>query len=223
MGFHEERARRPVVRLALAAFVAVLLLAGGCAGQAELDRSSTDVPLGFSDPPGITACPDGNLWFLQGDGVGRITPRGVVSSFNVSGYTEAITPGPDGNIWVRESARDSADVGRIARITRKGAVTEFPVGRRVAGGGITAGPDGNLWFTEPNTARIGRITPTGVVTWFPTGGGPSPWAITAGPDGNLWFTEVDFRERGADRIGRITPRGVVTHLSVPGTEGVSNQ
>src|SRR4029079_7462338 len=38
----------------------------------------------ISGPSGITAGPDGNLWFfnLFGNSIGRITPAGVVSSFN---------------------------------------------------------------------------------------------------------------------------------------------
>ncbi len=58
---------------------------------------------------GITAGPDGNMWFteLLGNKIGRITPGGTVTEFNLptSGAAPAsITGGPDGNLWVRVRA-----------------------------------------------------------------------------------------------------------------------
>ena len=69
-------------------------------------------------PRGITAGPDGNLWFTEydGDRIGRITPAGVVTEFS-AGITAGAGPrgiaaGPDGNLWFTEFAGD-----RIGRIT----------------------------------------------------------------------------------------------------------
>jgi len=173
---------------------------------------------------GITAGPDGNLWFTEFDGnrIGRITPAGVVTEFSAGisagAYPYGITAGPDGNLWFTEYYSN-----RIGRITPAGAVTEFSAGisADTVRVNITAGPDGNLWFTATSyydlqgnrfitEDRIGRITTSGVVTEFSAGisAGASPFGIAAGPDGNLWFTE----ENG-HRIGRITPAGVVTEFS----------
>ena len=167
----------------------------------------------WAGPNGITAGPDGNLWFteLWGNRIGRITPQGVVTEFSAGISAKSglggITAGPDGNLWFTEY-----DGNRIGRITPTGQVTEFRTGisPSSAPSGITAGPDGNLWFTEEVGNRIGRITPAGVVTEFSVGitQGSTPTGITAGPDGNLWFTEGD-----GNRVGRITPGGAVTEFS----------
>jgi streptogramin lyase len=108
---------------------------------------------------GITAGPDGNLWFTESPGnrIGRITPAGVVTEFStgITSYPSRITAGPDNNLWFTGS-------NSIGRITPAGVVTEFSTGI-TAGSyptGITVGPDNNLWFTEwgDNVDRIGRVS-----------------------------------------------------------------
>lgn len=66
---------------------------------------------------GITAGPDGNLWFTvpTEDRIGRITPGGAVTEFS-AGITpgsglRSIVAGPDGNLWFTE--QDGNRVGRI--------------------------------------------------------------------------------------------------------------
>jgi streptogramin lyase len=58
-------------------------------------------------PFGITAGPDGNLWFTEerGNQIGRITPAGTVTEFpipNGNSQPAGITAGPDGNLWFTE-------------------------------------------------------------------------------------------------------------------------
>src|SRR6266702_311573 len=75
-----------------------------------------------SKPEGITAGPDGNLWFTEFDGnkIGRISPDGSITEFRLPTdcgsvvYCEpsAITAGPDGNLWFTE-----VDGNKIGRIT----------------------------------------------------------------------------------------------------------
>ena len=77
------------------------------------------VPTAGSFPSGITAGPDGNLWFAEsaGNKIGRITPTGAVTEFSLpasSGLT-GITAGPDGNLWFTES--DGNTIGRITPMT----------------------------------------------------------------------------------------------------------
>jgi streptogramin lyase len=162
-------------------------------------------------PRGITAGPDGNIWFAEAGGNGaiaRVTPEGVVTEFDVGltpGDPWDITAGPDGNLWFVN--RNPAVVGRI---TPDGVITEFTDGLTAVSqpSAITAGPDGNLWFTETSTGRIGRITTAGEITEFSSGlsGSEEPTDITAGPDGALWFT-LNADPGG---IGRITKAGDVT-------------
>jgi uncharacterized repeat protein (TIGR01451 family) len=174
------------------------------------------LPVGNSWPFGITAGPDGNLWFAEtfGARVGRITPAGVVTEFGpTGGQPVGITLGSDGNLWYAEHTGQ-----RIGRITPAGAITTFPDPAASYPYGIAAGPDGNLWFTGRLRSRIGRVTTGGVITSFTTSGNPS-W-IAPGPDGNLWFTLID-----GNRIGRISPSGVITEFPIPtagsGPQGIT--
>ncbi len=179
-------------------------------------------------PADITVGPDGNLWFTEHStitparsNIGRITPSGTITEFtlpvplndvnslNPDTWANAITTGPDGNLWFTDPGN-----GLVGRITTGGQITEFaipeaPDGPGVSGpnthpNGITAGPDGNLWFTATiNTyittyaGVIGRITPGGTfLTTTNVNGLPSdinnqeqPGAIVTGPDGNVWVAE----------------------------------
>jgi streptogramin lyase len=179
----------------------------------------------------------------------RITPHGTFTEFPLTatnstivaarsdpttvtdGLPEAITSGPDGNLWFTEAITATpyggdgtiilSSSGKIGRITPKGVITEFSLPTaNTYPTGITSGSDGNLWFTEISSASggsaVGRITPKGVITEFPlstTNAGLV--AITNGPDGNLWFTE-----EGSGKIGRITPLGTISEFLLP-TVGTS--
>jgi streptogramin lyase len=171
----------------------------------------TEIPLvSGSNPYGITAGGDGNLWFttLSAGYIGRVTPAGTPTQFSAGispgSPLRGIVAGPDGNLWYVD------DTGKIGRITPTGTVTEFSSGGDPYG--IALGPDGNLWFTNFDSGGIGRITPTGTVTSF-FAVTNRMYDIVAGPDGNLWYTVLTY-----DRIGRITPTGTVTEFPVtPGS------
>ena len=177
----------------------------------------TEFPLlaGLTSPGGITAGPDGNLWFSAGGGLGRITPAGVITPFVFAlGASPSIGTGPDGNVWFADIFSEPPTVGRL---TTGGTLTEFTdTSSTGESGSITTGPDGNLWFTEPFSGSIGvaRITPAGVITRFPfpTQFRSAPTWITTGPDGNLWFTEL------GNSIGVIV---LTTAPSVPVLSGAA--
>src|SRR5688500_4657457 len=113
-----------------------------------------------ANPGGITAGPDGALWFVE-EGtstIGRITTAGAVTNHFPVPTAGTTLPPTDPNYV---NALDQ----------------------------ITAGPDGNLWFTQPRDDQIGVITPGGaVIEYTVSPSGSKPDAITRGPDGNLWFT-----------------------------------
>src|SRR5689334_17234101 len=59
------------------------------------------IPTNASSPDGITAGPDGNIWFTEkiGDKIGRITPQGTVTEFSLptaNSLPSGITAGSDG-------------------------------------------------------------------------------------------------------------------------------
>jgi streptogramin lyase len=179
------------------------LLAIARVGSAQ--ASFTEYPQTCGVAWGITAGPDGAMWFAewQASKIGRITASGVISEYPLTPGCgpEQIAPGPDGGLWFTEY-----DGNKIGRITTAGVITEFSLsGAAGFAGGIAAGPDGNLWFTE--SGKIGRITTAGVVSEYPL---PTPgnlsFGIAAGPDGAMWFTQNFVFDMGyAGRpIGRLS-------------------
>ena len=115
------------------------------------------IPTPQSGPIGITAGPDGNLWFTEevATKIGRITPQGVIAEFPLPTQSDPheIVAGPDGALWFTEGKAN-----KIGRITTSGAITEFPI--PMAQGypwAITSGPDKTLWFTE-RTGKIGKVS-----------------------------------------------------------------
>jgi hypothetical protein len=65
-------------------------------------------PLGSSEPRGLILGPDGNIWFTEflGDKIGRITPAGVLTEFQIPTpgvHPFAITGGPNGDIYFSEN------------------------------------------------------------------------------------------------------------------------
>jgi len=118
------------------------------------------IPAASCSPTGITAGPDGALWFTEynGNHIGRITTAGAITEYPLpkplSGPTY-ITAGPDGALWFTEPDN------QVGRITTTGTVTEYPVTPPAAlysaGAGITTGPDGQLWYAVSNLSEIGEI------------------------------------------------------------------
>jgi virginiamycin B lyase len=203
----------------------------------------TQYPIPGGPPQGITAGPDGALWFTVLSNspfplevkIGRITTGATISEYpdtscanlyrsvsclyqTVQDTEFAITAGPDGALWFTEQ------FGFIGRITTSGSLTVYSLPYSASfENGIAAGPDGALWFTEPGNpdnvssglvGKIGRFTTGGSYTEYPI---PTtqgwPFDITVGPDGALWFTEF------VGKIGRITTGGSITEYPIP--SGVS--
>ena len=135
------------------------------------------VPGNFSEIAGLTAGPNGNVWFTEEEdgftvgeqpAVGEITPAGVTTLFPIP---QGTTLDPSRGVNVDPTA-------------------------------ITSGPDGAIWFTD--LAGIGRITTGGTIEQFPlTTPGATAQNITSGPDDTLWFTQyVLGRKRQRGRLDR---------------------
>lgn len=197
-----------------AVWLAALLLGLSVAAQSATHSQMQECPISSGGrPAGITAGPDGALWFTEGSGqIGRITTAGVFSEYPVptpNSQPWAITIGPDSALWFTDLS------GQIGRITIAGVITEFPVptpGSQPLG--IATGPDGALWFTESLTSKIGRVTTAGDFTEYSVGVAEEnfPQYITAGPDGALWFTYTGIFASG---VGRITTAGALAEYQTP--------
>ena len=125
---------RSSVMLALLLLLAGLV--GGCATSSPPGPSPTSTPTPgirgifheYALPPSklapgdIVAGPDGNLWFSEGNKIGRIAPSGKISEFSLAPHASAqrIAAGSDGNLWLTEE--DS-----IGRMTLTGQISEFPL------------------------------------------------------------------------------------------------
>ena len=82
------------------------------------------------NPAGITAGPDGRIWFVEysGDKVGVMATTATLTTDITEYTTPTATPfrivsGPDGALWFTENAGGAS--GRIGRITTSGTITEF--------------------------------------------------------------------------------------------------
>jgi virginiamycin B lyase len=121
-------------------------------------------------PAAITAGRDGNLWFAEdrGPGLGRITPGGQITEFDVPGLRQtafsvrALTAGPDGAVWFTLAQTPgelnpsvSTRPGQLGRVAPDGSVTLFTPPGEGTTGPIVLGKDGNLWaFGERTVTRI---------------------------------------------------------------------
>jgi streptogramin lyase len=214
------RGRAGVVAAFLLAFACLLLwLAVPTTATANPGEIAYFQLPDHSYPQGITAGPDGHLWYMNGAAgrVGRISTSGEVEEFSLPSratFLESqITAGPDGNVWFTET-----EPNMIGRITPAGQITEFHVPEYGAPDGITTGPDGAIWAALRGGA-IARVAPQGAFNIFPTCCRMEPIGISTGPEGNLWVAETTAPEEGpAERFGRITrvnPAGQMQGFRIP--------
>lgn len=169
------------------------------------------VPTSPSAPFGITAGPDGAMWFTDYDAsaIGRVSLDGKITKYDTPSASRpaGIVTGPDHALWFTEFLS-----GNIGRITTNGSITETPIPTTNSGPiGITVGPDKALWFTEEQGNKVGRITTTQAITEFSISTPDvSPREITAGPNNALWFTEYD-----GNQIASVTIGGSITQVPLP--------
>ena len=122
-----------------------------------------DVPdPSIDQPEGMTAGPDGALWFTNAgnNSIGRIITAGAVTNYTDPSIDqpESITTGPDGALWFTNAGNNS-----IGRVTTTGVVTNYTDPSIDQPESITTGPDGALWFTNAGNNSIGRISTSGAI------------------------------------------------------------
>ena len=124
-------------------------------------------------------------------------------------FTDAVTQGPDGNMWFGSS-------GQIGFVTPAGQVTVWPTPGGLDVFSVTVGPDGKIWF--PMGSSIWTVDASGQFTdmHVSTGGAAS---VALGPDGNVWYASPNGYV-----VGKVTPAGVNTPYAIPrATSPVQNE
>jgi virginiamycin B lyase len=188
---------------------------------------------GYGGTGGITAGPDGEVWFTVaqsgGYSIDSITSSGTIQELDLPGGwgADSLVAGPDGALWFGGTvmAADGSLTPIIGRMTTSGSATSYALSDpNMSVADITAGPDGALWFTEVNTngsgGKIGRITTQGQITAFSVPTTPNgklyPGSITRGPEGALWFTEGAPAAGGpVGEVARVTTTGKFSLYQFP--------
>ena len=108
----------------------------------------------FDASSGITAGPDGNVWFTLSftPMIGRITPTGHVTFFPTPSNPEQITRGNDNYLVFSEFGAN-----KIAKMTTDGVVTESPEIPNSEPTGLTAGPGQSVWFSGFGNNKVYRV------------------------------------------------------------------
>ena len=111
--------------LGLAFAVGVTLALSAAAGAVSPGQITEFRVGGAAKLTGITGGPDGNVWFVDGTAIGRITPAGTINTFSPStdgsfaiNAWNGITLGPDGNLWATATILPHG--GLIAQIAPTG-------------------------------------------------------------------------------------------------------
>jgi streptogramin lyase len=131
-----------------------------------------------------------------------------VTELPANSGADAITAGPDGNLWFTQGAGNQ--IGILNPQTR--VVTELGSQNGLTGhglAGITTGPNNTVWFTEFDSNKIGKIDlnhldpTTGLPTITEYGGlsGIGPQSIV---EGALIIVSATLRERPTTVVD-VTP------------------
>ena len=114
-----------VMRLFICAFAVVFGI--------QLHAQFVEYPLADqSHPGGITAGPDGNVWFTErsADRIGRITPSGQIVEFALAAGADPndITAGSDGNVRLEQMA--NLDEGFVESVVIEAFRDLWRIGRK---------------------------------------------------------------------------------------------
>ena len=174
------------------------------------------VPTPSAGVNGITAGPDGALWFTESQKIARITTGGAITEDPVPSPPESIAAGPDGALWY------TSRLNTIGRMTTTGQVTEYQIPTSLASpAGITAGPDGALSFH-----RVQRLEDRPDHDLRPDHRVPGAWFGSWLAQRSIpWISRPvptvrsGSRSKSDEQIGRITTSGEITEYPPPAPTG----
>lgn len=153
----------------------------------------TEFPITWWAGTGLTAGPDGNMWFpAPNGGIARILvdAPNTVTVFPAA-QTNDLVSGPDGNIWFLSTNA----VGRLDP-QPPNTITMFPAPSGVViNGRLRLGQDGNLWFyaSKSGVLQVGRFLLSDLSTFTfvdlpPEIADTDMAALLSTSDGNIWVT-----------------------------------
>jgi hypothetical protein len=142
----------------------------------------------------LTAAQDG-VWFIASNSsVGHVDATGGTVRFSVAGAKlQALTTGPDGNVWFAGAA--SGGQGVVGKVMPSGAVEKFTVPAPVSS--IAASADGSLYAGGRN--EIWRVSAAGAISEALRGDFAAQ-SLTSAPDGTLWFLDAAHPDRAITRV-----------------------
>jgi virginiamycin B lyase len=148
-------------------------------------------------PVGITAGPEGSLWFTvdyekitDTSKIDKITTAGVITQYSppkcgeFGGELDGITEGSDSNLWYVQVTCD-----KIVKMTPAGVFTEYKAGPEYPRDITSSSTDGDLWYTSwwSGNSHVTKMTTAGVISAeYALQGNSDPAGITVGPDKHLW-------------------------------------
>jgi virginiamycin B lyase len=198
-------------------------VSGGSAGaslaKVSADGSIVEFPVaGASSLTWLASGTDGNVWFVDGQKIGKITPAGVVTEFPVPAPTDGsgvdltdaqLASGSDGDMWF-------IGLGGLSHISPTGTVkTITTAGTQITS--LSHGSDGNLWIsflppigsplaTTPG-ALVARVSTAGQITLVPDRVDSLNTIVprmTSSMDAAIWLDE------GGSKLGRLSLANIPT-------------
>lgn len=171
----------------------VSLVARGLAAQLEVHTIDLGVP---HQPSWIVAGTDGHLWFIDGDGIGRLDPSSeAVVHFTIPPDASSpslvgaarLAPAPDGSVWFTQvDIFGQAD--RVGRLTPDGQFGSLlrskPETRKLA-----VDDAGGVWVLYLQGNIVAHITPDGSVKSLELEAGSGATDLCRGPDGDIWILQ----------------------------------
>jgi streptogramin lyase len=172
--------------------------------QGNVIHTVTDPSI--DNPQGMAMDGSGQLWVTNassGDIDVIDTTNGTLAhSYQVPGASPspwAITAGPDGNMWVTDTASNS-----IWQVSPTGGFAQWtdPTGGISDPVSITVGPDGALWFVSTGNDSVDRITTAGAISSYTASTVPpiSGLLSIASQAGSLWVTNGS-----GEGVEQVTP------------------
>jgi virginiamycin B lyase len=141
-------------------------------GRINPDGSTSEAALDGPSPRDLAITPDGNVWFSDVGGLGRLTPQGLVSQIRdpatdaplqtAGDQLQTLAPTSDGSLWFPLAGLGVPNA--LGRIAPDGSLWQYQLGAPAkVPVTLRAASDGALWGIFGD-GRIGRINPAALVS-----------------------------------------------------------